>query len=737
MKVNITELRNPYDYANPVRDANLFAGRVDALAKISYILDQAGLSRPVTYLAIHGRRAAGKTSLLNMTEALAKQSGHLAVRVDLVAGNSSPRQFFAKLYEEIVGAVGAVTELKSPDGRVITPRLIRRIIGGQLTDDAFPLEFPESLVGNNDDAPVISEMALRKDLELFVERAGCPIILLVDEAQVIAEQEQVLSVLRTLGMRLRGYAFIIAGTTDLVQNINKVFGPLLRQFELIAVERFIEDADVLNCISLPLLSLGLSPEACLEEIKVMPSDLMRLTDGNPYEVQLYCHAMFARWQDGKTRRMELSPEAIDGVRLMLEAGTDVQRHPMIAKIKALSSARLETLNVMCSSLGHGTLDELWFAHCLPGESSITRENFDKNLQQMISDGIVELVDGRIRFSADQFEEIYLRAWTLKILKQKHPELLSHQDFQLILTRNLEYLLCNIRDRDHRILSTCCNGMRASVLNQGFIELTDLPDQNNVAYTVEYLHEAIVKTGIPSILDVTTVTCSYNGKEAVRWLYADGSTNKDLSAITSFQEAASRVSELGGELSSERTSLTLRPWPEVRDWIIENVSDEGVRREMSAVHATAALDAYSSGEVSAAAEHLNASFRLAKSWQAANNLSYIMLKLGDYEQSLTWSEIALEMPCTPKEKALASYNAAMALVVKGEYANASRKLEAASQVLAMVSFSDYSCAYLFVPAFKQDDIVLDEEPNVNLPGAVSKAVEIVDMVVRLNTMKGLT
>jgi hypothetical protein len=85
-----------------------------------------------------------------------------------------------------------------------------------------------------------------------MELVGRPIVLLIDEAQLIADRPDVLSMLRTLGMRLEGYVLVLAGTPELVARINEVFDFLLRQFEFIRVERFVEIADVVQCMTRPL-----------------------------------------------------------------------------------------------------------------------------------------------------------------------------------------------------------------------------------------------------------------------------------------------------------------------------------------------------------------------------------------------------------------------------------------------------------------------------------------------------
>ena len=741
------ELRNPYDYANPVMDARLFAGRADSLAKIAYLLDQDAPHQPVSYIAIHGKRAAGKTSLLNMTELLARERQYLTVRVDLVGSDSSPKEFYTKVYEELIGAIEKSIDLKAPDGRVITPRIVRRIIRGQFTDDNFPLEFPESLSSREDAGSPISEMALRADLEYLAKQIGRTIVLLIDEAQVIADQEYALSVLRTLGARLQGYVFIIAGTTDLVPTINRVFGPLLRQFELIPVERFLETAEVLSCISLPLTSLGLPMAACFPNAKRVASDLMDLTDGSPYEIQLYCHAMFARWQSGATRRMELSPEAIDDVRMMLEAGTDVQQHPMLAKIRAMSSVKLQALNILCSSLEHATIDELWVAYWLFDNSRMTRTKFDGYFDDFIKEGIIEIDDGTVHFSGDQFEEIYLRLWSLKKYRQqdghgphgphgphgRHIRLLSHQDFRHVLTQSLEYLLCQVRPKKQWILPTCCSGMYPSHLERGLANLAELPDSGKVSFTISFLYQAIIRCGMPAALDLTTVTCTYNGTEAVRWLYASDIDDIELSVNPLFVDASDRIAALGGELRSKRTRIPLRPWPEILDWVVSNMSSEELRREMSGIHVSESQDAYSRGEIDVAVSHLSAAFRLAESWQSANNLAYIMLKTNDYDKSIEWSAKALVLPCTPKELALTRYNAAMASAQAGDYVTACNHLTAASQGLAALSFPDYKCGYLLIPKFEKKKLQLQEESDVDLPAAIAKAAELLDIIVRLRDM----
>jgi hypothetical protein len=56
-----------------------------------------------------------------------------------------------------------VCELAGPDGRKITPRVVRRIVEGGPVDDDFQLEFPENLA-HAVNGGQLSEMALRNDM---------------------------------------------------------------------------------------------------------------------------------------------------------------------------------------------------------------------------------------------------------------------------------------------------------------------------------------------------------------------------------------------------------------------------------------------------------------------------------------------------------------------------------------------------------------------------------------------
>ena len=56
--MDYTKLPNPYDFANPVMDPELFAGRTKEINDISYYLDHASRAARAINLAIMGERAS-------------------------------------------------------------------------------------------------------------------------------------------------------------------------------------------------------------------------------------------------------------------------------------------------------------------------------------------------------------------------------------------------------------------------------------------------------------------------------------------------------------------------------------------------------------------------------------------------------------------------------------------------------------------------------------------------------
>jgi len=710
--MNISALRNPYDYRNPVRDAAFFAGRGEEVAVLKYELDQAAVDRPSVCVVVHGPRAAGKTSLLNATEWMARKNGFVTVRVELIEGDGEPAAFFRKVYEELVSAITAEggDEMSVPG-----PAAVRRVMAGAAdAASVAPLEFPEAvaLAGSEGRVP---EAALRADLAYFIRLLGHPIVLLVDEAQLMAHDARALSALRFLTSRVDGLVLVLAGTSGLIDRITDVHSPILRQFKEIEVRGFVEWEDVYACMKRPLVSVGIHGLASANAV----SALRQLTDGNPYEIQLYCHEMFARWQRGAAEGMELTADVLEGIRSRMESGRDVLDRPLIRAVRAMERHDLIAFNVLSSALGHATADETWFAYNLAGSPEITRAQYDRCRQSLIAEGIVADED-TVRFAlhTELFDEIYARLWTAgKVGSPPHPQYTSRNNLHRLLVQRLDHLLCDFSTGPLKTFPTCCPAMNGSHIEEIFHALEMLPEEGpNAAPRISLLHKAILQAGEPSALDLTTVTCTYAGHTVERWLYAADTDDIVLADSPDFKGATERVARLGGEVTADRVRVPLRSWP-ARSWFQSATGP--LRGELADNHLNAAYGKYGRGEIPAAVDHLQVSFALTPGWEQANSLTYLTLVTRGTDDALTWAERAVDLAEDPLDRSLSLYNAAMAHLLAGDRAAAADRLATAAELLDFVTVSDHLVGFLLLPD-PDDMAILREETQVNLVEAVRRS-----------------
>lgn len=227
---------NPYDFAHPVSQDALFAGRETEIADVRYYLRQAARApRPVN-LVLTGTRSSGKTSLLNKIGHEAAGRGLAVARVDLNEGDANPLAFFYKVYDAILlcavnsGAFGGLS------GQ--TYRDYRQVMDAGSQDVQLELIFPSHYASSVKGAGFLSEPTLRADLSKISGELGGPIILLFDECDVLAKSRIELEMLRNLFMNTPGYMLVFAGTPNLFPVMEEVFSPIVRQFRKVPVARF-------------------------------------------------------------------------------------------------------------------------------------------------------------------------------------------------------------------------------------------------------------------------------------------------------------------------------------------------------------------------------------------------------------------------------------------------------------------------------------------------------------------
>ena len=239
------DLWNPYDFANPVDDRDLFAGRAPELKDIRYYLQRAARApRPIN-LVLTGPRSAGKTSILNRIEQEAQEVKFCVARVDLNEGDVDPLALFCKIYDAILFA--AVTEgaFAGLSGQVYAH--YRSTIDGAPVEAGSPqLLFPRHYATAVANGRPLSEPTIKADLRAISHELARPCIILFDECDVLSKSRIELEMLRNVFMNTRGFMLVFAGTPNLFPVMEDVFSPIVRQFKKVPVERFTDIDDTMR-----------------------------------------------------------------------------------------------------------------------------------------------------------------------------------------------------------------------------------------------------------------------------------------------------------------------------------------------------------------------------------------------------------------------------------------------------------------------------------------------------------
>ena len=419
MEVNC--LSNPYDFANPVIKQEFFVGREEERKEIEYYLDHAaGPQRPIN-LAILGERAAGKTSLLNFIEFKAKERKLCVVRVDLDEGDSATQlPFFFKIFDSICSEVFRIGAFGGINGK--TYDTYRDIVDAFVIPEnktfcpfIFPIQYAKAMkAGNPNDR--LSDNIFKEDLKVIREEIKTPIVLMFDEGDVLSQSRVHLEKIRNIFMAVPGYMLVIAGTPNLFPLIDKIFSPIVRQFKKINIGPFTEEEETEACIKKPLenLEIGSSKKIFDSKNWLNVKDIHDLSGGRPYEIQLICHFLFRRFQDGQSKTMVLDLEVIEDVRKELASAQDLSRRPIISAIQNLENSDLSILGRLLSCNKHATIDQIHFAeYVFYPKNSLTKTALFEKLKFFEKLNIIAIENGVIKFLGDDFDRIYCKYWAKK------------------------------------------------------------------------------------------------------------------------------------------------------------------------------------------------------------------------------------------------------------------------------------------------------------------------------------
>jgi hypothetical protein len=411
-------VQNPFDFSNPVTDASVLAGRERVLEQAHYYLDQSREGGSYS-LALIGERASGKTSLLNALHDYAATTDLVAAHIRLdEAVAADDLDFFREVFHSLMESC-ARRGLFGGQAGAEFDTFCRQVLTHDLdTDRAYePLAFGRvyATARAQDRAIPLSRRMLLSDINTIVQRsrdADLPaVLLLIDEADVLAENHALLQTLRNLLMDSSHFSIIAAGTEKMFPAISDVFSPVPRQFVRINVEPFREWEDTRRAIRRRLALAGQDWAMPTNEIC---QEIHSLTQGKPYEVMLVSHFAYRERTRAAKQRvpMNITPGVMADVASQLQ-----QQNPAVqqtlSQLQGLNATDAHTIRQLIEldgvSVDKFAISDLDFnSPYSDGHFMIAKKRVIELLDRLGSTGFVAADEGRVRVKLDSFQRALVK-----------------------------------------------------------------------------------------------------------------------------------------------------------------------------------------------------------------------------------------------------------------------------------------------------------------------------------------
>ena len=664
------------------------------------------LPRPIN-LVLTGPRSAGKTSLLNRIASESLERGFVVSRVDLNESDASPLALFYKIYDAIVFAAVRDGAFAGFSGEVYSR--YRDTMDGGNTESPQELLFPRHYAAAVNAGRTLSEPALKNDLQVISKELGKPCVLLFDECDVLGKSRIELEMIRNVFMNTPGYMLVFAGTPNLFPVMEDVFSPIVRQFKKIPVEHFAEAKDTVECIEKPLMRLGIKPdEVLMPYSSSLQSEVHRLSAGRPYEVQLLCHYMFKRVEDGRARNMAINLDVLEDVRRELETQERGSERPIIAALQELTGADLSLLRALTRF--RGTLEQLWATSQTFDEGAPEKEVLELGLKRFETLGLLSVTThGEVRFNGDQFDEIYAKYYaaaneaTLQISTSSSNYHLGLQLRRVLIHSEVATLLYRLDPRSHETKSKLDEALRA-------LTVDDWPTSASLPDMVDELYGPVLAAADRGSIKLANVQLTLAGSSAGHWIAVDSESDTSLLSEPFLSEVAARVEALGGSLTAEFFDHPVPP----AEFVMERAKGSGAPNQLenfSDVHRDRGFDLHGTKDyVAALVEFTRAVDFLPSKADHWTSCSHMNLLLGDAEQAENLAEEArrralfdfdLVDDAVLEPYAFATYDLAVARILQGDRSSIGAIL---GEVTDLVPYLEDVDGFLAIPEVSPDGSV---------------------------------
>lgn len=723
--MDFSKTPNPYDFANPVTKPDMFFGRSEEMTEIRYYLDHArAADRPIN-IALLGDRAAGKTSILNMTEMEAKERGCCTTRVDLDEDDAKSQfLFFYKMLDGIFTAACQLNAFGGLKGRTYEAYLNTTSCLSSDEDKLFmPLLFPGQYAlatrAGNLGAPV-SDSAIKHDLVVIREELKRPTAILFDESNVLAQSRVLLEKLRNIFMNIPGYMLVLTGTQDLFPIMDDVFSPIVRQFKKINVKEFEKKEDVENCIRKPLQQIEIPLEVSNSEV----NEIRDLSGGRPYEIQLICHLLFRRIQRKQASRMRLDLSVLEELRKELASSQDISGRKVLGAVMSLNQRQLQVLGMLTGCDGRATFDELWSLHYgFEGTGEFTRNQVEAEFSVLKSRGILIETDGKLHFMGDSFDTLYVKYFAAE--QRIKVDIRPYSLEIALLLRILHFIRPQSDFNMHFGLDAWSQYEQTASLLAS--EECESDPFREAQFFVDELYFKMVEFRKRPEIPALFVSVSLSGSAAAVVITPSIRAKDDAieKLRRNFVSIKLRLENTGGSLIADRRSLSVIGVDRLSEKVLR--TENLVRRaDLARKHAASLVGAWLRGDRESAALHAKLAYSYDPQMDAksSNNVGYFLMVDGSDESAAEeMFQRAMEVNHDSQTKVLANYNLAILLAKRNELRKALTILRGCESSLKTLSVEDKKAACLLVASGENGRLELHEERDPDIAQTYDRALRI--------------
>lgn len=736
-------LSNPYDFANPVDDPNLFAGRKNALDEISYYLDHAKFALRAINLAIIGGRASGKTSVLNMIQHEAKHRGFCVVRIDLDESDSQSQLiFFHKIFDGIITTACIDGYYEGVHGQIYDN--YRTIVDSyglngkfETCPFVFPSQYAKAMNVGNINAQ-LSDIAFKKDIISIQETIRKPIIIIMDECDVLGNSRVNLEKLRNIFMNIRGFMLVLTGTEALFPLIDDVFSPIIRQFKKINVGPFDKEEETRDCVRKPLQNLDIDPYEILDRETLFDIPAIHdLSGGRPYEIQLLCHHLFRGVQQGRVSKMTITSDILDEVLDTLQSPNDKHARPIISKIRSLEKDQLFALGILCYSNGKATFEQEWFIeYLINGTTRWTQDALSDNLQYFRKIGLVTVNEfGIISFTGDDFDRIYSKYFAKKHgvaqkITDRLPEENAGFDMVTALSEKLGVPLSMFLKHTD-VSGTEIQDMVSLFHMEDDEDVKSLKNPFDIHPTLAFrfyidCFEYLGNSSYPLIY-ISLTSPWYKVKNLLTPEFSkevDQSTTYKEKLDEAIQELRDRAISLDGDIEHEIFFLPVLS-PETLSEKLSHSKNDTMKENAFLFHYNKMLDKYyDDHDKELALIHGEAAlkYRNPETGMQANNLGYLYMSFNRLDLAKSFIESSITILKSDPDIFLPKYNLSIIIAQQNMFKEALEALKEIKQEVEVTPRANDKCFCLFVPIIDSNgNLIYEEFFDIYLLDAITRAV----------------